>query len=239
VLNLVDDLVAVDKPAGVPTIADHSGSANALATLTAQVLGIKPARLVPTSRLDRDVSGVVVFALTSAAAMRLVRARASGGYLRQYVAIAAHAPDPERGIWDRPIGRGPSARRRAVEGKDAVTASTMYCVYGRSMRGEALLACAPMTGRTHQIRVHAAHAAAALLGDRAYGGPVRLTVASGRVIELRRIALHAFRVVVPDSRGDRLTAMAPVPPELLDLWVALGGDPASWDSAAKCEFAAC
>src|SRR5580692_2304074 len=57
-----DDLVAVDKPAGIPTIADHGGAAHALVALTAKALGVDAASLHPTSRLDRDVSGVVVFA---------------------------------------------------------------------------------------------------------------------------------------------------------------------------------
>ena len=63
VLLRADDLVAVDKPAGVPTIADHAGAAHALVALTARALGVDAATLHPTSRLDRDVSGVVVFAL--------------------------------------------------------------------------------------------------------------------------------------------------------------------------------
>jgi len=68
VLAREDDVVAVDKPAGMPTIADHDGAAHALVAAAARALGIDAARLHPTSRLDRGVSGVVVFALTKAAA---------------------------------------------------------------------------------------------------------------------------------------------------------------------------
>ncbi len=96
------------------------------------------------------------------------------------------------------------------------------------------MAFGPATGRTHQIRVHAAHAGAPLLGDRAYGGRTRLTFATGRVLELRRIALHAARVVVPDERGEPVVARAPVPPELVDVWEALGGDPGAWEVATSC-----
>jgi 23S rRNA pseudouridine955/2504/2580 synthase/23S rRNA pseudouridine1911/1915/1917 synthase len=101
-----------------------------------------------------------------------------------------------------------------------------------------MLAVAPVTGRTHQIRVHAAHAGAPLLGDRAYGGPVRLTLPSGRVIEPGRIALHAARVVVPRPAGEPLVLSAPLPPELASLWSALGGEPAAWEVSLACDLSA-
>jgi 23S rRNA-/tRNA-specific pseudouridylate synthase len=234
VLGATADLVAVLKPAGMPTIADHAGAAHALVAQLALEMGIDPARLHPTSRLDRDVSGVVVFAMTSEAAARLRQARESGAYERRYVALAASAPDPPAGEWDAPIGRARDPRLRRAHGADAVPAWTRYRVRAVAARGEALLAVGPVTGRTHQIRVHAAHAGAPLLGDPAYGGPARLTCAGGRVVEPRRIALHAARVSVPDAHGGRLTAVAPAPPELLELWSGLGGDPAAWDGAVTC-----
>jgi 23S rRNA pseudouridine1911/1915/1917 synthase len=100
--------------------------------------------------------------------------------------------------------------------------------------GQALLDVAPMTGRTHQIRVHAAHAGVPLLGDRAYGGPPRITLPSGRVVEPGRIALHARRVVVPGEDGAPISVTSPLPPELASLWSALGGDPAAWEVPPSC-----
>jgi 23S rRNA-/tRNA-specific pseudouridylate synthase len=234
VVAQTDDLVAVDKPAGVPTIADHAGAAHALIAIVAGLLRVDEAALHPTSRLDRDVSGVVVFALTAAAAHRLARARANGVYERRYVAIAAKAPADDRGTWAAPIGRAADPRRRAVDGRDAIAAATRYAVCARAPAGLAVLAISPVTGRTHQIRVHAAHAAAPLVGDRTYGGPQRLTLADGRVIEPRRIALHAARVIVPDEQGRPWTARAPVPRELLDIWSALGGHSNAWELSLSC-----
>jgi RluA family pseudouridine synthase len=228
------DLVAVDKPAGMPTIGDQSGAAHALVAATARALGIAEARLHPTSRLDRDVSGVVLFALTGAAAERLTQARAAGLYERRYVAIAARAPEPSKGVWDAPIGRATDPRRRVVNGRDAAPSITRYAVCAATTGGATLLAVAPVTGRTHQIRVHAAAAGAPLLGDRAYGVPVRMTLAAGRVLGVRRIALHAARVVVPDEQGKGLAIVSPVPGELADLWVALGGAPEAWEAGASC-----
>jgi 23S rRNA pseudouridine1911/1915/1917 synthase len=228
------DLLAVDKPAGMPTIADHAGSTHALAAVAARLLGIDPARLHATSRLDRDVSGVVMFALTKAAAERLARARAAGTYERRYVALAATAPTPEAGVWNAPIGRTRDPRVRAANGRDPVAAETRYAVCARVASGVAMLAVAPTTGRTHQIRVHAAHAGTPLLGDRVYGGPARVTLANGRVIEPRRVALHAARVAVPSARGDALIAVSAVPSQLAELWSALGGEPVAWELAAAC-----
>ena len=69
-----------------------------------------------------------------------------------------------------------------------------------------MLSVEPITGRTHQIRVHASHAGAPLLGDRDYGGPTRWTLKSGKSVTLDRIALHCARVTVEgierDSVGD-------------------------------------
>ncbi|HEY8089640.1 MAG TPA: RluA family pseudouridine synthase [Polyangiaceae bacterium] len=228
------DFVAADKPAGIPTIPDHAGSSHSLLAVVARSLGLDVARLHPTSRLDRDVSGVVFFALTAAARERLATARARGLYERRYVAIASKAPEPGRGVWDAPVGRGRDPRLRAVGGRDPVDARTTYATVASAPRGEALLAVSPVTGRTHQIRVHAAHSGSPLLGDRAYGGPSRVTLASGRVLQPGRIALHAARVVVPAADGSPLVAASPIPPALTDLWSALGGDAAAWEGSTSC-----
>jgi 23S rRNA pseudouridine1911/1915/1917 synthase len=232
-----DDVVAVDKPAGMPTIADHGGAAHSLVAAAARALGVDAGRLHPSSRLDRGVSGVVVFALTTAAAERLVRARSEGAYERRYVAIAARAPEPARGLWDAAIGRARDPRLRMIAGRDPVAAATRYGVCALAPGGAAMLAVAPQTGRTHQIRVHASHAGAPLLGDRDYGGPARLTLPTGRVLEPRRVALHAARVVVPGAGGSVLVARSALPAELDELWTALGGEAAAWEVAASCDLA--
>jgi 23S rRNA pseudouridine1911/1915/1917 synthase len=235
VLARTDDLVAVDKPAGIPTIPDHAGAAHALVTLAARALGLDASSLHATSRLDREVSGVVVFALTRDAASRLSGARTRGEYQRNYVAISARAPEPASGVWSESIGRAADPRLRKVGGRDPAPALTRYSDCGRAPRGEAMLSVTPVTGRTHQIRVHAAHAGAPLLGDRAYGAKARIVLESGQVLEPRRIALHALHIVVPAERaGSVLTVVAPVPQELRDLWSALGGDASSWDVSTTC-----
>jgi 23S rRNA pseudouridine1911/1915/1917 synthase len=234
ILFRASDLVAVDKPAGMPTIADHGGAAHALVAVAAKTLGLDASRLHATSRLDRGVSGVVIFALTKGAAERLTRARDEGRYERRYLAMASRAPVAEAGTWAEPIGRARDPRLRMAGGRDPAPAETRYRVCAQTASGAALLAVGPKTGRTHQIRVHAAHAGTPLLGDRDYGGPARVTLPTGRVLELRRVALHAARVVVPAEDGSPLVARSAVPAQLQDLWSALGGDAAAWELAATC-----
>lgn len=257
-----DGLLACDKPAGIPTVPDHAGAAHSLVALAAESCGRKAGDLFVTSRLDREVSGVVIFAKTPEAEAHLRRARDVGAYVRRYVAIAAISPTTDatlttlirsinvdqpsasspNGTWDAPIGAGKDPRHRAAGGAGAKPAQTRFAVIARA--GDfVLLAVEPQTGRTHQIRVHAAHAGAPLLGDRDYGGPSRVTLANGSIVALSaptpRIALHAARVVVPDpasdaASGTALVATAPIPAALARIWGELGGAPEAWDTALSC-----
>lgn len=227
-------LVACAKPAGLPTVPDQAGSAHSLVALVAREIGVKLDDLRVTSRLDRDVSGVVIFALDAAAEERLRTARAEGRYQRRYIALASmSAPIGEEGTWDAPIGRANDPKLRAARGPDAKEASTRWRKIATATAGQlavAMLAVDPVTGRTHQIRIHASDAGAPLLGDRDYGGPTRLVLPTGRILAVSRIALHAARVIVPGARGP-VEARAPVPAELAELWSTLGGDRDAWDRA--------
>jgi RluA family pseudouridine synthase len=229
------DFVAADKPAGMPTIADQTGAAHTLVAAVANAIGVSPTALHPTSRLDRDVSGVVVFTRTAEAARRLKAARDEGAYVRRYVAVAQATPSPQAGTWDAPIGRASDPRKRRIGGRDAAPASSRYATTA-SVGKAALLALSPVTGRTHQLRVHASHAGAALYGDRDYGGPMRLTHESGRVIVLRRVALHAARVTVPGAQGAPHVIEAPVPRDLVELWRELGGEERAFREATDLIF---
>jgi hypothetical protein len=91
--------------------------------------------------------------------------------------------------------------------------------------GAALLLLFPQTGRTHQLRVHAAHAGVPLLGDTLYGGPKRIVRPDGRVLTSRRVMLHCAEVTIPDpSRSEpTLTFHSPLPHDMRQIWRALGG----------------
>jgi 23S rRNA-/tRNA-specific pseudouridylate synthase len=222
-----EGLVAADKPADVATIPGHDAASESLLSAVARTLGVHPLTLHPTSRLDRGVSGVVVFARTSAAADRLAAARERGLYSRRYVAIATTAPEPPAGLWNAPLGKAADPRHRAVSGRDAVPAESRYVTVARA-GAWALLSLEPVTGRTHQLRLHASHAGAPLLGDRVYGGPTRATLPSGSVLAFGRIALHAARVRVPRADGSVVEIVSPIPAELRGWWRAAGGEDGAW-----------
>ncbi len=214
-------IVAAFKPAALPTVPDHRGTASLLHDVAA-TLSLPPERVHAASRLDVGVSGVVLLGVDAAGNSSLSQAREAGHLRRRYLAIASRSPGDSKGCW-----RG--AIERAGKSRDAETLFDVREVSPRTVgaagRGDtdvraALLDLEPRTGRTHQLRIHAARAGAPLLGDRAHGGPTRLVLDSGAIHEIDRIALHAASVELTHMswRVD-----APIPAELRSLWRILGG----------------
>jgi len=224
-------IVAAYKPAAMPTVADHRGAAGTLEREIATMLGSPARSLSPTSRLDVGVSGVVLFAADDDARKKLARAREEGRYRRHYVAVAHGAPAAARGEWTGAIGRDRDPRRRSIDGRDAVHAETVYEVVASTAHAS-LLGIEPRTGRTHQIRVHAASAGCPLFGDEAYGGPLRIVSDRGAVRALTRIALHAAWVEVPLG-PETLRVEADIPEDLAAIWVDCGGAPSQWELALR------
>lgn len=219
-LHMDTDLVVVNKASGVSSIPDVRGRDTSLLGALEEVYG----KLHATSRLDREVSGVVIFARTEHAREALVAARASRTYRRHYVALSHARMVPEREyVWNARIGRAKNPHLRQVDGKDATDAETLARMCSVH-QGAALWHLAPQTGRTHQLRLHASHAGFPLLGDTAYGGKRTLLLPSGQVLSIPRIMLHAARVSVPTG-----TFEAPIPEAMATLWGALGGPGEAWD----------
>jgi 23S rRNA pseudouridine1911/1915/1917 synthase len=202
-----DDLVAVDKPAGVPAQPTLTTDRGTLPELVGGLLG-SPVLLV--HRLDRETSGVTVLARTKVAAATLAEAFRAGGPEKTYLALTARAPAPPEGRLDAPLGKDPARAglRRVDPRGDA--AATAY----RTLRQgplAALVEARPETGRTHQIRVHLAHLGAPLLGDPRYGGPRRIGELS-----VPRVMLHARRLEIRHpTTGANMVLEAPVPEDFL------------------------
>jgi len=236
--------VFVDKPPGLATEPDHAGVEASVVARVAERLGVARSELHALSRLDVGVSGVVTLARSAEAREQAARLRERGAWRRRYVALSCGAPEPESGTWDQALLR-PRATRSGRHAERA--ASTRYALSGtagpvfvpsRAGNAEvrpALLALAPVTGRTHQLRLHAAGAGVPLLGDGTYGGPERLVLASGAVRPLERVALHSAWVEL-ELAGRKLRILAPIPPELGALWQALGGDEQAWARAVELEL---
>jgi len=100
--------------------------------------------------------------------------------------------------------------------------------------GAVLLALTPVTGRTHQLRVHAARAGSPLLGDPRYGGARRVTRGDGVVVAAARTMLHCAEVTLDlDGGGAPLRLRSPAPPDLARVWADLGGNAGQLDGSAE------
>ena len=216
-----EQLLVLVKPPGLPTTSPDSRD-----SLVARAHAIDPRapRLHPSSRLDAEVSGLVTFARTRRATQALLAARRRGTYGRVYIGIAARAPEPDAGRWEAAIGIDPDDKRlRKPGGISPREARTAYDVRESAPEGACLLELRPHTGRTHQLRVHAAHAGAPLLGDVLYGGPRRVVRPDGRVVTARRVMLHCHALSLPDvARGTgTLELTEPLPDDMERVWSAL------------------
>lgn len=199
----------VDKPAGLPTQPPPRGG-DALSLRCKAELGPK-AYLGEVHRLDRDASGLLVYALDKAAAGELADQFRSHSAQRRYLAIARTARQPQEQWIDEPILELEPGRM--ITHATGIPARThVVPVAWDEARGLALLDVSLQTGRTHQIRVHVALTIGPLLGDGIYGdpdGPHR-----------GRVALHAARLTLVPP-GD-LAPRAFVCPPPSDFWPVAG-----------------
>ena len=197
-----DDVVVVDKPAGLLTAPTPESDRNNLADLLARRADAGPVQVV--HRIDLETSGLVVFAKTDAANRALSARFREHDIDRAYLAVVRGAfPDALR-VVDRPV-----AGRRAV---------THLEVKERFGTLATLLGCRLETGRTHQIRLHVSGVGHPVLGDERYGGP-----APG-LPRPPRMALHATRLgFVHPTREDQLAFESPWPDDLSAWLVALHG----------------
>ena len=199
VLHRDADLLVIAKPAGLPTTSPDGK--NCLAHVVATRLDPGAPHAHPSSRLDRDVTGVVIFARTDRGIRALLDARAAGSYERRYRAIVTPPPAEASGEWSWGIAIDPRDPRLRValdpgaSGERAQDARSSFTVLERWV-GCALLEVQPHTGRTHQIRVHCARAGSPIVGDTSYGGGRRVTLADGRVLHAPRVMLHCASVSV-------------------------------------------
>lgn len=213
-----DGLLVVNKPSGLPTTAPSPSNPCLVRWVEEQLPGVAAH---PTSRLDSPVSGLVTFALSKEANRRVLEARRAGAYERVYLGITLHQIDDDAGRWTWPISIDPrnAKLRVAGAGRGKRDARTRFEVDARTSAAT-LLRLMPQTGRTHQLRVHAAKAGVPLFGDHAYGGERRVTLSDGVVVTARRVMLHCASVGFPWSSGfARFDVPAPV--DMQRAWTAL------------------
>jgi 23S rRNA pseudouridine955/2504/2580 synthase len=202
-------LIALNKPSGLAV----QGGSKTRRHVDGMLLSLAPKgeryRLV--HRLDRDTSGLLVIAKTASAAAKLSKSFQRHDVQKLYWALVAGLPPLEHGVIDKPLTKAQSGGRPDFElvqsGVDgAQDAKTRYRTIARAGKISAWLALQPLSGRTHQLRVHCALMDCPILGDPKYGGPkARPAGAPGSLM------LHARELDLPHPDGGRLTLDAPLP----------------------------
>ena len=201
-----EDVVVPDKPADMPTHPSHNHHEDTVANALAyryRERGI-PFVFRPVNRLDRNTSGLVLIARNRPAAGRLSAAMREGSIQKQYLAILDGVPAEQEGVIETYIRRTAESiivRENCNEGEGGDHAVTHYRVLA-SENGHALVLASPITGRTHQLRVHFAGLGCPITGDDMYGTPSP---------HIARHALHAYRLTFPrPSDGEPVTLRAPL-----------------------------
>jgi tRNA pseudouridine32 synthase / 23S rRNA pseudouridine746 synthase len=209
-------MLVIDKPAGMAVHRGPKGGESLEDHFDALRFGLPRAPAL-AHRLDRDTSGCLVLGRHRKALAALGKMFKTGKIGKTYWAVVEGGPDAGEGTVDIPLGKRDQTRgwwmKPDAEGQPAVTT---WKVMGRGT-GLTWLAMEPVTGRTHQLRVHAAEMGWPIVGDNIYGKAPR----SGGPI----LHLHSREVVVPISKNKPPVAVvAPVPEHMRERLTACGWD---------------
>lgn len=204
-------LIAVNKPALLqchPSPSAPGGSD----TLESRVCAYLHAPAHPVHRLDAETTGIVLFAKVPYAQARLQRQMESGQFQKAYQAWVYGEPFPPGGMVDAPIAlSAPDSFTRVVreDGQRAMSLYTCVQTVGLPGGGKAsLVDLSPMTGRTHQLRVHMAYIGCPLLGDTRYGTPESIAASQALGLAHHQLAAVALRFMHPAS-GEIISLRCP------------------------------
>ncbi len=225
---LDEQLLVLDKPAGLPIHATARYAKNTLVAQLAQRHG--EAFAAPAHRLDRETSGLLVCGRGAAVCETLMKRFVSGEVKKEYLAICEGHPKDDAFEVDAPILEGTELIRIAVRidasGKPARTAFQVERRFERDGEPFAVVRCFPRTGRQHQIRVHLQRAGHPLVGDKMYGpdpayfdrfSKGQLEDEAWARLRLERHALHAARLSFPHPHtGQTMRFESALPEDLAD-----------------------
>lgn len=186
-----DALIVVDKPPGLLSFPRTQGKERNLADLVRSALKQRNQACFPVHRLDRDTSGVILFAKTERAKEGLESAFRGGSVAKTYLAIVNGIPHPKNGtVRSFIVDRGDTAFSSKKPVPGGKTAITHYRTL-ELLRGGALIEAHPETGRFNQIRLHCVDMRCPIAGERKY------SVASRHVLKAKRVMLHAHKLELP------------------------------------------
>ncbi len=180
-------------------------------------------------RLDKDTSGALLVARTARSAAAFSKSFSSRTARKVYWAIVMGVPQVEDGLIDLPLAKQPGTGGEKMhvdeESGDGLPSRTRYRVIERAGNRAAWVELQPLTGRTHQLRVHMAAIGHPIVGDGKYAGQdAFLTGAISR-----KLHLHARRIRIDHPDGGRIDVTAEFPPHFAETMANLGFDPADGD----------
>jgi 23S rRNA pseudouridine955/2504/2580 synthase len=220
VLFMDDEVIAINKPPGLAVQGGTGTTRHLDGALDALSFDAKERpRLV--HRLDKDTSGVMLLARTATAARWLTQAFRQRSARKVYWATVIGDLKPMEGRVDMAIAKlpGKAGERMEIDYEEGKRAVTDYQVVERLSNKVAWVAMAPITGRTHQLRVHMAALGTPVMGDGKYGGRHAYFVAEGLS---RKLHLHAREVLVERPDGKMISATAPLPRHMSESWDFFG-----------------
>jgi len=201
--------IVLNKPPGLATQGGSGTHVHVDGLLDAYAGDSDPRpRLV--HRLDKDTSGVLLIARTPGSAAFFSRHFAGRSARKIYWALVVGVPDVFDGLIELPLSKQPGTggeKMMVDESGAGQTARTRYRVIDRAGNSAAWVELQPLTGRTHQLRVHMAAIGHPIVGDGKYGGQAAFL--TGTIS--RKLHLHARRLVIPHPEGDALDVTAPLP----------------------------
>lgn len=231
-----DWVLAVNKASGL-AVQGGTGQSKHLDAMLDGLIFDRKERPRLVHRLDRDTSGVLLLARTAAAARDLTAAFRGKDARKIYWAVVVGKPPKARGVIDMSLGKATSAGGKekvaslGPAGKRALTLYQTVATGAGKSRGLTWLALMPLTGRTHQLRVHCAELGMPIVGDGKYGGKLAFPAKPDFP---KRLMLHAREIALPHpDDGTTLRVSAPLPPEMEQAWKAFRFDPRHGDSVAN------
>ena len=175
-------------------------------------------------RLDKDTSGILLVARTPGAAAAYSKRFSSRAAKKIYWALVVGVPDVKEGTIDAPLAKQPGSggEKMHVDHEEGQSAKTRYRVVEKVGKTAAWLELQPLTGRTHQLRVHCAAMGPPIVGDGKYGGQDAFLTGSIS----RKMHLHARRLMIEGPGGERIDISADLPEHFAESVDHLGFDPA-------------
>lgn len=227
VIHETRSAIVLNKPPGLATQGGSKTTKHVDGLLDAFVADDRTPRPRLVHRLDKDTSGVLLIARTPGSAASFSKRFASRSARKVYWALVVGVPDLAEGVIDAPLAKQPGTggEKMHIDEENGAAAKTRYRVVDHAGQRAAWVELEPLTGRTHQLRVHMAAIGHPIVGDGKYGGPDAFL--TGAVS--RKMHLHARRLIITepkanDGTGGKLDVTAELPPHFAASMEVLGFD---------------